>query len=116
MFLIKSSTPGSCDWSDSYYHDDVYTPMFGPLIRQELEQFIKTVHISRMYILQEIQTIRREQLDRRKSLGFFKKLFASLFEDKSPEELKLQEINKIPDILDLAVRSLCQMFEVSLNF
>ncbi|XP_065354965.1 sphingomyelin phosphodiesterase 4 isoform X2 [Calliphora vicina] len=109
-----SSTPGSCDWADNFYHDDVYTPMFGPVIRQELEQFIKTVHISRMYILQEIQTIRREQLDRRKSLGFFKKLFISLFEDKSPEELKLQEINKIPDILELAVRSLCQMFEVDL--
>ncbi|KAM7362658.1 sphingomyelin phosphodiesterase 4 isoform 2-T2 [Cochliomyia hominivorax] len=111
---LLSSQPGSCDWTDSLYHDDVYTPMFGPVIRQELEQFIKTVHISRMYILNEIQTIKREQLVRRKSLGFFKKLFASLFEDKSPEEIKLQEINKIPDILDLAVRSLCQMFEIEI--
>ncbi|KAI8129032.1 Sphingomyelin phosphodiesterase 4 [Lucilia cuprina] len=111
---LLNSTPGSCDWTDSFYHDDVYTPMFGPVIRQEIEQFIKTVHISRMYILQEIQTIRREQLDRRKSLGFFKKLLTNLFEDKSPEELKLQEINKIPDFLSVAVRSLCQMFDIDL--
>lgn len=90
--------------------------MFGPALRQEIEQFIKTVHISRMYILQEIETIRREQTERRNSLSFFKKLFNSLFEDKSPEELKLQEISKIPGILEMAVSSLCQMFQVSFEF
>lgn len=87
--------------------------MFGPALQSEIEQFIKTVYISRMYVQQEINSIRRELLERRKSFGFFKKLFASLFDDISPEEPKLQEISKIPDILDLAVRSLGTMFNVS---
>lgn len=87
--------------------------MFGPALRQEIEQFIKTVHISCMYMIQEIKTIRREQIERRNSFSFIKKLFNSLFEDKSPEELKLQEISKVPGILETAVSSLCQMFQVS---
>lgn len=89
--------------------------MFGTAIKSEIEQFVKTVHISRMYVGQEINVIRREQMERRNSLGFFKKLFTHLFVDMSPAEVKLQEISKIPDILDLAVRSLCQMFNVCIN-
>ncbi|XP_061400334.1 sphingomyelin phosphodiesterase 4 [Musca vetustissima] len=104
----------SVEWDGSFYHEDVYTPMFGTAIKCEIEQFIKTVHISRMYVGQEISAIRREQMERRKSLGFFRKLFSSVFSDMNPSELKLQEISKIPDILDLAVRSLSQMFNVEL--
>ncbi|XP_075145341.1 sphingomyelin phosphodiesterase 4 isoform X2 [Haematobia irritans] len=109
-----SSTSSSVEWDGSFYHEDVYTPMFGAAIKSEIEQFIKTVYISRMYVGQEIQAIQREQMNRRNSLGFFRKLFAYVFVDMSPSELKLQEISKIPDILDLAVRSLCNMFYVEL--
>nr|XP_013101708.1 unnamed protein product [Stomoxys calcitrans] len=109
-----SSTSSSVEWDGSFYHEDLYTPMFGTAIKSEIEQFIKTVYISRMYVAQEINAIRREQKERRNSLGFFRKLFTHLFVDMSPTELKLQEINKIPDILDLAVRSLCNMFYVDL--
>ncbi|XP_073824716.1 sphingomyelin phosphodiesterase 4 isoform X2 [Musca autumnalis] len=109
-----SSSSSSVEWDGSFYHEDVYTPMFGTAIKSEIEQFIKTVHISRMYVGQEIAVIRREQMEQRHSLGFFRKLFSSVFTDMSPAELKLQEISKIPDILDLAVRSLSQMFNVEL--
>ncbi|XP_011293131.1 sphingomyelin phosphodiesterase 4 [Musca domestica] len=108
------SSNSSVEWDGSFYHEDVYTPMFGSAIKCEIEQFIKTVHISRMYVGQEINAIRREQMERRNSLGFFRKVFSSVFSDTSPAELKLQEISKIPDILDLAVRSLSQMFNVEL--
>lgn len=64
-------------------------------------------------MLQEIDSIRYDIVVQRKAHSFLRKIFASIFADVSPAELKLQEIAKIPDILDLAVRSLSIMFDVS---
>ncbi|XP_017468610.1 PREDICTED: sphingomyelin phosphodiesterase 4 isoform X1 [Rhagoletis zephyria] len=107
------SRHGKSEW-DGMFHEESYTPLFGSAVKCEIEQVIKTVCISRLYVLQEIDSIRHDIVKQRKSHGFLRKMFASLFEDVSPAELKLQEIGKIPDILDLAVRSLANMFDVRL--
>ncbi|CAD6991436.1 sphingomyelin phosphodiesterase 4 [Ceratitis capitata] len=101
---------GKTDW-DGSFHEENYTPLFGPAVKCEIEQVIKTICISRLYVLQEIDSIRNDIVEQRKAHSFFRKLFASIFVDVSPAELKLQEIGKIPDILDLAVRSLSIMFD-----
>ncbi|XP_067637109.1 sphingomyelin phosphodiesterase 4 [Eurosta solidaginis] len=107
------SRHGKSEW-DGVYQEESYTPLFGPAVKCEIEQVIKTICISRLYVLQEIDNIRNDVVQLRKSHGFLRKIFASLFEDVSPAELKLQEIGKIPDILDLAVRSLSIMFDARL--
>ncbi|XP_069964053.1 sphingomyelin phosphodiesterase 4 isoform X1 [Bactrocera oleae] len=104
---------GKTEW-DGIFHEESYTPLFGPAVKCEIEQVIKTVCISRLYVLQEIDNIRLDIVEQRKAHSFLRKMFATIFADVSPAELKLQEIAKIPDVLDLAVRSLSVMFDVRL--
>lgn len=110
--FLHTFRQGKTEW-DGIFHQESYTPLFGPAVKCEIEQVIKTVCISRLYVLQEIDSIRYDIVVQRKAHSFLRKIFASIFADVSPAELKLQEIAKIPDILDLAVRSLSIMFDVS---
>lgn len=109
---LDSSGSGG-EW-DNLFNEDSYTPIFGPVIQSEIEHFIKSINIAKMYVQQEIQMIRAENLEKQNNIGFFSRTIKSLFEDISPTDLKLQEIIKIPEILDLAMQSLGIMFDVNI--
>lgn len=88
--------------------------MFGDYVQAQIQQFIKKVYISKMYVMQEIESI--ETSIKRETQGFFKYIahfLSKLFEDMTDEELKLQELRKIPDVLDIAIQSLSYIFDVN---
>lgn len=94
----------------------MYTPMFGEAIQSEVEELLKKVCIARLYVQQEIEALTRELPEQNRGLNYFKRLFLSIFDEISPSQMKLFEQQKIPDILDTCVQTLCIMFEVGKLF
>ncbi|XP_037949505.1 sphingomyelin phosphodiesterase 4 isoform X2 [Teleopsis dalmanni] len=101
------------DW-DAFFHEEVYTPLFGQEVVAEIQEFIKTIYVSRVHLQHEINRTRHYMEEKQNSLGLFRKLFASCFEEVSPDVLKLQELTKIPDFLDSIINALSEMFKIEL--
>lgn len=102
------------EW-DHLFNEDSYIPMFGPVIQSEVEHFIETINIAKVYVKKEIRSIRKEEIEKHQNIGFLKNTIKLLFEDISPNAIKLQEIMKTPDLLDLAMQSLAAMFDINLT-
>ncbi|XP_055374987.1 sphingomyelin phosphodiesterase 4 [Condylostylus longicornis] len=117
-YLTRPRTESQREWdsfrSEHYVADDIYIPLFGDNIKGEIYQLIKTVCVAKMYVQQEMCKINYQINEKNSKHGFIKRLILSFFEDITPEQSKLQEIKKIPDILSVALSSLSNMFEVDM--
>uniref|UniRef100_A0A1A9X2R9 Sphingomyelin phosphodiesterase 4 n=1 Tax=Glossina brevipalpis TaxID=37001 RepID=A0A1A9X2R9_9MUSC len=113
-FLCSSNFTGSYDWENVHY-DDGYMPMFGDVMQNTIKKFLKTVCIARDQVIKEIITKRRENEERYKSFGIFKRIFNKIFEEMSCDVQKMKEYNKIPDILESAVHALGEMFSFDVD-
>lgn len=99
--------------NDSLFQDENYTPIFGELICNEIIQFIKIIYIAKSYVIQDIENLTKDIHNQKNRYNFIKRFFMDFFEETSPLTYKLNEIIRIPDILDLEIHSLAYIFDVS---
>jgi len=100
--------------SDNSIHEENYSFMFSTERINEIEKLIKKMQLAKIIANDQLIVLNKEINEHYKGIMKYIRWFIPHDEDPILE-IKLSETKRIPDILDLAIQTLSNMFQVSKN-
>ncbi|XP_058818263.1 sphingomyelin phosphodiesterase 4 [Topomyia yanbarensis] len=109
----RPGTPGNRSTGEA--NDDSYVFMFGEQFTTEIEELLKKIYVSSLIASENLRHIQQEKSNRYQGVLKYVYKIVGYFDYDPVYAAMLNDRQKIPEILDVALSSLARMFQIPLT-